>query len=158
LRGDAHFLRVSLCLGDLGRAQFRFALPGKRVLLFRFRFCDQGRIGSARLLEFALFVGNHPLGFQLRFLGPTRLLGGDDFRVRLRFGRRNAPARFRYFGLNDFNIERIENETEIGQFARARFAYDDGERIVVIFRCLNRLRRGGNDGGSVFDSSVVGAR
>ena len=68
-------------------------------------------------------------------------LRGDDVGVRLRFGRRLPAARFGDFRLHDLDVERVEDEAEVGELARARLADDHGERIVLVLERRRRRRR-----------------
>src|SRR5207253_7723762 len=94
---------------------------------------DERCVGGASLFEFALLVGDHAFGFELSFFCAARLLGRDDVRVGLGFGGGLSPARVGHFGLDDFDVERIEDEPQIRELARTCFANNNRERIVVVF-------------------------
>ena len=103
-----------------------------RFLTFRFGLRDQRRVRRLGLLELALLVRDRALGLELRFLRAARLVRRDDVGVRLRFGRRLPAARLGDFRLHDLDVQRIEDQAEVGELARARFANDHGERIVFV--------------------------
>jgi len=118
--------------------ELRDALKTKGGLLLRFRLGDQGRVGRLCLLQLALLVRDHALGFELRVLGAPCLLRRHNVRVGLRLRRRLSAARFCDFRLHDLYVQRVEREAKIGELARARLAYDHSERIVVVLHSLER--------------------
>ena len=117
---EAHARRVGFRLRDLRRVELGDAHETGRFLPLRFRLRDERRVRRFRLLELALLVRDRTLGLELRFLRAARLVRRHDVRVRLRLGGRLPATRFGDFRLHDLDVERIEDQSEVGELARAR--------------------------------------
>ncbi len=55
-----------------------------------------------------------------------------DLGVGLRLGRRLAAPRLGHLRLHDLDVERVEDQPEVGELARARLPDDHRERIVLV--------------------------
>ena len=126
----------ALRLGDLRRVELRRALKPERLLPLRLGLRDERGVRGLRLLQLALLVGDRSLGVELRFFGAPRLLRGHDVGVGLRLGGRLAAPRFGDFRLHDLDVQRVEDQPQVGELARARLPDDHGERIVLVLERL----------------------
>ncbi len=134
--GETHHRRVGFRLSDLRRVQLGDAHEPRGFLALRFRLHDERGVAGLGLLQLALLIRDRALGIELCFFRAARLRRGDDFGVGLCFGRGLAPARFGDLRLYRLDVQRIEDQSEIGQLARAGLADDHREWIVLVLERL----------------------